>query len=229
MPESPGSRLNARLLGALVVLAIAAAVVVLLARGGNEPAVAGTTVAGRETPPPWSADDANLAQRARTRGIPEPGEETFHQHALVRIYQDGLLVPMAEFLGLDRKRKVYAGLHTHDASGVIHLEADRPFTATLGDLFAMWNVAFGPDRMGALRSGDGRELRVHVNGQRVEDPAAHVIRKDDVIVIAFDDGEQELDLTPDTTALEKANKGGPMACSLGEKGEKKTSCIIEEQ
>jgi hypothetical protein len=228
VPESSGSRLNVRLIGALAVLVIAAVALVVLARGGEEPAVAGTTVAGRETPPPWTADYTNLAQRARTRGIPEPRKETFHQHALVRIYQDGLLVPLAGFMGLDRKRKVYAGLHTHDSSGVLHLEADKPFPATLGDMFAMWNVAFGPDRMGSLTNGDGRTLRVYVNGKRIEDPAAYAIQKDDVIVIAFDDGQQDVDLKPDTTALDKANKGGPMACSLGEKGEKKTSCLIEE-
>lgn len=230
MPEPTGSRFNARLIGALAVLAIAAAAVVLLTRGGGSEAVAGTSVAGRETPPPWAKDDTNLAARARRLGIPEPGKERYHRHALVRVYADGLLVPLPQYLGLDLKRDVLTGLHTHDSSGVLHMEADKPFRATIGDMFTLWGVAFGPDHIGALRNGDGRTLRVYVNGTRIEDPAAHVIAKDDVIVIAFDDGRQDVPLRPDTKLLREANRGGPMACSLGEDGKPKaTSCLMKEQ
>lgn len=230
MPESSGSRLNARLIGAIAVVVIAVAAIVLLTRGGGNEAVAGTSVAGRETAPPWAKDDANLAQRARRLGIPEPGKERYHQHALVRVYADGLLVPLPEFLGLDLKKKVLTGLHTHDSSGVLHMEADKPFDATIGDLFAVWGVAFGPDHIGSLKNGDGRTLRVYVNGKRIDDPATYVIKKDDVIVIAFDDGKQNIPLRPDTTLLRQANKGGPMACSLGQDGKPKaTSCLIKKQ
>ncbi len=66
--------------------------------------------------------------------------------------------------------------------------------------------------------------------QRIDDPASHVIRKDDVIVIAFDDGRQGIPLRPDTTLLKQANRGGPMACSLGRDGKPKaTSCLIKKQ
>jgi len=42
-------------------------------------------------------------------------------------------------------------LHTHDGSGVVHVESpvERPFT--LGELFDLWGQPLGPDRVGPAR------------------------------------------------------------------------------
>ena len=161
-------------------------------------------------------------------GLPPTGKEKYHQHALLRIYQDGLLVPVPKDVGIDLKRKVIAAIHTHDATGVLHFESDTPFRHTLGDVFEIWGLTFGPGQVGTLKDGDGRTVRVYVNGKQVADPAAYRVRKNDVIVIRYDDGSQNVPLNPDTTALKDANAGkGLCGASTGKK--KAKSCTLMTQ
>ncbi len=146
----------------------------------------------------------------------------------MRIYQDGLLVPVPANVGIDLKRKVISPIHTHDATGVLHFESNKPFPHTLGDVFEVWGLTLGPDQIGSLKNGDGRTLRVYVNGRRIADPATYAVRKNDVIVVRFDDGSQNVPLNPDTTALKDANAGkGLCGASTGKK--KATSCTLMKQ
>lgn len=189
----------------------------------------GTRVSGpgvRDAPPPFVPEKAKLVQRIRLLGLPPTGKETFHQHAQLRIYVDGILVKPPTNMGLDLKKKVYSSLHTHEPDSVIHQESDKPFKVTLGDVFAIWGMTFGPDQIGSLRNGDGRKLRVYANGKPISDPATYEIQKDDNIVIAFGTGDEKMDLTPDTTNLRKANEGKTSCSTGGKDGKKPKSCLI---
>ncbi len=179
----------------------------------------------RAAAPPFAPEYAKLPQRIRLLGLPPTGKETFHKHALLRIYQDGLLVPVPKNVGVDERREVISAIHTHDATGVLHFESDKAFRAHLGDVFQIWGVTLGPGQLGTLKDGDGRTLRVYANGKRIADPAAYVVRKDDVIVIRFDDGSQNVPLNPDTTALKDANAGKGL-CGSAQKGKKAKSCAL---
>lgn len=220
----------------LLASALALAPIVVPLSGCSDDAdpagLKGAVVSGpgvREVPPPFLAEKQKLAQRIRLLGLPPVGKETFHQHAQLRIYVDGLLVKSPQNMGLDYKNKVFSSLHTHEPSGVIHQESDKPFVAALGDVFAIWGVTFGPGQLGTLKNGDGRELRVYVNGTKIADPATYRIRKNDNIVIAFGTGEERIDVRPDTTNLRKANSGAA-SCSIGGKdGKKPKGCLIGEQ
>ena len=161
----------------------------------------------RAEAPPFTPEYTKLPQRIRLLGLPPTGKEKYHMHALMRIYQDGLLVPVPANVGIDLKRKVISPIHTHDATGVLHFESDKPFPHTLGDVFEVWGLTLGPGQIGSLKNGDGRTLRVYVNGKRVADPATYEVKKNDVIVIRYDDGSQNVPLNPDTTALKDANAG----------------------
>jgi hypothetical protein len=55
------------------------------------------------------------------------GGEKFHIHALLHIYINGLLVPLAANIGLDPAKHLESSLDTHDHTGVIHMEAAHPF------------------------------------------------------------------------------------------------------
>ena len=216
----------------LVLAAILAAVIAVSGCGSDsEPKAAGLIVAGQATPPPWKPDYTQLARRARLLGIPDPGKETFHIHEMLHIYNDGILVPVGELIGLDVPHKVLIGLHTHVAAGsfgspgVIHMEADKPFKATLGAFFSIWGVKFGGGWLGGLHAGGKNTLRTFVNGKAISDPAAYVLRKNDNIVIAFG-STNDFPRLPDTTPLKNANsgKGG---CALGTTKHPATSCVKE--
>jgi hypothetical protein len=213
-------------------VAACAAALVLAACGGGDGSGSsgeGTIVEGpgvQATKPPWALEKEHLAQRVRILGLPEPGKETFHIHAQLRVYVDGLLQPVPARVAFDPARHILSGLHTHDRSGVIHLEADKPFKATLGDVFYLWGLRLAANEIGALRNDGDRRVQAFVNGKPIKDPAAYVLRKDDNIVVAY--GEPGTFPTkPDTKLLQEANRGGSMACSNAKKGETKTSCVVE--
>lgn len=219
----------------LAPAALLAATLVLAAcgSGGDSDAASGEKVVTgpqiSDAKPPWPANYTDLARRARLLGIPEPGSEKFHIHEQLRIYDNGLLIPVTSLIGLDLKKKVASGLHTHeDTPGVIHMEADKPFSATLGDLFAIWGVKFGSGWLGGLHASGDDKLRTFVNGREISDPAAYVLKKDDSIVIAFG-STNDFPRRPDTTELQKANgqKGGSSCTSTGKDGKRSKSCVME--
>jgi hypothetical protein len=218
-----------------VILPVIAALAVVLtvgacgsASGSGDAAAQGTVVKGpgvQATKPPWPLEKEHMAQRARIVGLPAPGKEKFHIHAQLRVYAGGLLVPVPDHIGLDQARGIAVGLHTHDRSGVIHLEADKPFRATLGDVFYLWGLRLSANELGALRNDGDQQVRAFVNGRRIADPAAHVLRKNDNIVVAY--GKPGTFPTrPDTKLLQEANKGGSLACSNAKDGKKQRSCIV---
>lgn len=59
----------------------------------------------------------------------------YHVHALVSIYKDGVRQGLPDNVG--RSGCTYE-LHTHDATGVVHIEANAPKRFTLGQFFAVW-------------------------------------------------------------------------------------------
>jgi hypothetical protein len=80
----------------------------------------------------------------------------------------------------------YAPLHTHDPSGVIHVESPTVRTYTLGQFFAVWGVRFTPSCLGGYCAAGGRQLRVYVNGRAYRgDPATLALTAHQELVVAF--------------------------------------------
>jgi len=61
--------------------------------------------------------------------------EDYHIHALVTIYRDGVRMGLPDNIG--RSGCAYE-LHTHDVTGVVHIETDVPKKFTLGQFFTLW-------------------------------------------------------------------------------------------
>lgn len=77
-------------------------------------------------------------------------------------------------------------LHTHTASGILHVESDREAAFTLGQVFDEWGVRFDRTCLGAACSGAGKTLAVVVNGARQHgDPRTLVLRNHQEIAIVF--------------------------------------------
>jgi hypothetical protein len=129
-------------------------------------------------PAPWPAEHAHLARRLGALRLPGESDAAFHIHARLDIYVDGRRVPVPALIGIDPAGAFLAPLHTHDASGIVHVEASRRFPFTLGEFFTVWGVRFTDRRLGAYASP-----RVYVNGRRVADPVRHVLRAHDRIVV----------------------------------------------
>ena len=157
-----------------------------------------------------------MAARLTALGLPASGSDRFHIHALLNISVDGRPVPVSADIGIDTAHRLESTLHTHDQTGVIHMEAPRPFAYTLGDLFAVWGVRFAQGQLGALRAHGDQQLHVYVNGRSVSDPANYVMRNRDNIAIGFGT-DASFSHTPGTAMLGLVESGG-LTCSASAKG-----------
>jgi hypothetical protein len=187
----------------------------------SAPVTAGPGVVA--TAPPWKPAYAHLRERMQRFSVPPPGTEKFHHHAQLHVYEDGLLVPVPAHIGLTPTGA--AGLHTHQAGGVIHIEASKPFSPTLGAFFAIWGVPLGREQVGNLKNSGARRVYVFVNGKPVSDPINYKIREGDNLVVGYGTAGS-FPKQPNVTLLraEQSGKGG--SCGATRKGEKKKkSCV----
>ena len=137
---------------------------------------------------------------ARTAAAGLPGFKAeqlfFHVHAHLDVYVDGkaVLVPAGIGFGDDPKLRyfLYKGqpvvgaplkpcskpcvspLHTHDESGVLHVENDKERQITLGQFFTEWGVRFSPDCVGGYCAPD-KPYKVYVGGQPFTGDAATIV------------------------------------------------------
>ena len=93
-------------------------------------------------------------------------------------------MPVPAGIGID-SAVGFAPLHTHDASGVIHVESPTARTYTLGDLFAVWGVRLTPGCLGGYCAGGGRQLRVYVDGHAYPGDTTLVLAAHQELVVAF--------------------------------------------
>ena len=160
--------------GALTVALVLA--VVLAGRGGSTTAVPSTLPGELTGPAPWPRNVAQLRPRLAALDLPALAFEgtRLHIHQHLDLYVLGRRVVVPAGVGIDGAGAFISPLHTHDTSGVIHVESPtiRPFT--LGEFFGVWGVP--------LR----RASQVYVDGRRVSgDPAGVRLTPHEEIVVLF--------------------------------------------
>jgi hypothetical protein len=137
-----------------------ATVLILVSQGSGGPAVA--SAAG-----PFGPHYAGLDARREAAHVPtmmQTMNSRVHFHPRLAVYVDRKRITMPADIGIDPKRDSMqmAGLHTHDASGTIHVEGVEH--ATLGQFFSIWGVALSSTRLGPYRAG-GNAVRMWVDGK----------------------------------------------------------------
>ena len=188
------ARVRRRRLGIAAVLAAVlvagiGGLAVSAANRDRQPATSPGPLAGLQTgPAPWGANTSDLAERLRAIGIPalSPMEGTaVHIHQHLDLYVDGRKVLVPAGIGID-PAVGYAPLHTHDPSGVIHVESPTVRTYTLGEFFAVWGVRITPSCLGGYCAGGGRQLRLFVDGRADRgDPTTLALAPHQELVVAF--------------------------------------------
>jgi hypothetical protein len=144
---------------------------------------------------------------------------------MLHVYVNGLLVPVPAEIGLDPANHIESSLHTHDHTGIIHMEAAHPYNFTLGDFFSVWGVKLGPARLGGLTGYGGDKLQFYLNGQPLTNPAAHVLHNGDSIVIGYGT-PSSFPHAPSTFLLEEIEHGkGGLGCSAAPHGKHERSCL----
>jgi hypothetical protein len=214
---------------ALAALLVAAA---LLAGCGEKKETIGDTTAVygpgvTDSAPPWKPEYDHLKERIQRLGLPPVGNEKYHHHAVIHVYNDGILIPVPANVGWLPQAKVYSAIHTHTPDGIIHMESIKPHQFKLGDFFFIWGVTFGKETLGSFHNEGDKQLNVYVNGKRVPDPVNYVIHEGDNIAVGYGkDGSFPHE--PDKSALKTVNGSGArqaMCSAGGDNGEGGTSCV----
>jgi len=134
----------------------------------------------------------------------EPEKIVMHKHATLSIKIDGKSVTVPANIGIDPKfykdhsldtygmkmpnmpsMPVMAPTHTHDTSGLIHMESTVVRDYTLGDLFNVWGATF-TDTCIMDKCNDGNKtVKMFVNGQLISEFRDYVMKDGDDIVIEY--------------------------------------------
>jgi hypothetical protein len=137
---------------------------------------------------PWPAERRQLGARLAAIGLPALPEEgsALHTHQHLDIFINGASVPIPSEIGIDPEERFIAPLHTHDATGIIHVESPTIQTYTLGQFFDVWGVRFTATCIGGYCAHDAVALRVFVNGQLVtHDPRQVALSPRQEIVVTY--------------------------------------------
>jgi hypothetical protein len=146
----------------------------------------------------WPANYTNLSGAISALHLPGLSETTEHYHVHLRLLvNDGQTshnVPVPEGMGLDGSAQVYSPIHTHDATNVIHIEADQKgYRSDLQNVFDIWGVRFNAQCIGGYCGG----VKMWVNGVESTKLGAYVLQPHDAITIV--EGAPPAGIKPDTS------------------------------
>ncbi len=186
---------------AIVVAVVAAGIAVLLLTRPKSPKSGPTLASGSPTvdpgslpgmlagPAPWPNNTADLKARLSAMGLPALSSEgtVLHIHQHLDIFIDGTREAVPSDIGiLTSPQLVFSPLHTHDTSGIIHVESPTQETFTLGQFLDVWGVRFTQTCIGGYCNGGGKTLQVFVDGHEVTgDPTQVELQPQQEIVVAY--------------------------------------------
>lgn len=184
------------------VVAIIATAVVAIVVVGRTPTSTDASAPQIDTNPALLASTAGQARGEPVDGIEAGSMEQllFHIHAHLAIYVHGQqkfvpygigIVPPYQLQNTTSGPFVAGGskfywLHTHDETGIIHIESPQHRTFTLGNLFDVWHQPLSPTQAGPATG----QVAVLVNNHPVGgDPRAIPLAAHDVIQLNVDTAE----------------------------------------
>lgn len=188
------------LIGIVAVVAFAVAVGVGVTLAGRHPASPSAAQAGgpgpvidlaqlpglQTSPAPWQPEYSALPARLAAVHLPDNGDESYHIHAHLAIYVNGQPVPVPANVGISQAARLESPMHTHDTTGVIHIEASQPSTAfTLGAFLDLWGVPLTDTQLGGYHTTGDQAVHAYVNGNPVTDPARYPLQPHDDIVLGY--------------------------------------------
>lgn len=124
-------------------------------------------------------DESNLTFNVPTRAI--------HWHPRLTINIDGKNENIQANIGITSS--AHFPMHTHDTSGTIHMENNRPTkkTVTLGYFFQVWGKKFSRDCIFEYCTDKGT-LKMSVNGKENSEFENYFMQDGDDIVIKYTSG-----------------------------------------
>jgi hypothetical protein len=198
----------------LTALVLAVALLASAAVASARPLVASPPVGidyaklpGLQTgPAPWTAgSNSFLRSRLDRLDLPVLTSEQldYHIHVHLDVYVRGVHVPVPALVGIDIVDQFLTVLHTHDPSGVVHIESASSKPYSLGKFFGVWGVRLDTSCIGRYCTGPKARLRAYLGGRPFRgNPASIVLRAHEEIVLAYGTKAQLPKPVPATFAFE---------------------------
>lgn len=109
---------------------------------------------------------------------------TFHIHPTLTIMIDGVKQSIPANVGITNG--CLHPVHTHDASGKIHVESPEAKDFTIGDFFLVWGKTFTANQILDSVVDDTHTIKMTVNGENNTDYENYVVHDLDDIVISYE-------------------------------------------
>lgn len=135
-------------------------------------------------PAPWNAGVDHLPDRLGPLGLPQLGAEgtVIHLHAHLDIYVNGKHETVPGQIGI-YDGQFLTDLHTHDATGIMHVESSTNRKFSLGEFFGVWGVRLTSTCVGGYCKPQ-TPWRTYVNGAPYAgDPSKLVLIKHQEVAI----------------------------------------------
>jgi hypothetical protein len=191
---APGGRAQSRppwlpiAVGAAVLALVGIGLAIALTRGGSGTSslapIPWAQIPGLQSgAPPWDNSSAVLRDRLPLLHLDALGAEgeVLHIHEHLDVYVNGKKVSVPALIGIDTANQFLTQLHTHDASGIVHVESPTKRNFDLGEFFGEWGVKLTGRCLGSYCG----HLHWWVSGQKMTgNPAQLVLKAHQEIVIA---------------------------------------------
>jgi len=129
----------------------------------------------RKTKAPWPPEYRYLADRLAPLDLTTLGGHNglvLHFHTHIDIFVNGKKVEIPAYVGINLGAGWLTELHTHNARGVIHIEAQKSRDFTVGQFFAEWAVYLDSHSIGGY-SG----MTWYLNGKQQTGNPANLVFK----------------------------------------------------
>ena len=107
-------------------------------------------------------------------------QTTVHYHAHVTIYINGQQTKIPQGVGIASDSSCFYWLHTHDTTGVVHIEAPQIATLNLGNFLDIWGKEFPQSYHDELASSTG--WKIYVDGKPVTGDFNKVIFRSHMLI-----------------------------------------------
>ncbi len=137
---------------------------------------------------PWIPEMQNLRVRLTDIGLPALSSEgsVLHIHQHLDLSINGVPVTVPADIGDAQAYGFIAPVHTHDTSGIIHVESNTVRDFTLGQFFEIWGVRFTASCIGGYCADAGHTLTVYADGAPVPgDPRDLVLKAHEEIAVVY--------------------------------------------
>ncbi|SEM12883.1 hypothetical protein [Streptacidiphilus jiangxiensis] len=182
--ERARDRRNKILLGAGAVVIAAGAIIGIAAAVDNNGSKASTASASSVS---WAAPtDTDAAVKAAGLTMLNAEGTAEHIHIHLDVWANGQKVTVPQLVGINEGAGTISPLHTHDTTGVVHIESPVVKDYHLGQFMTEWGVPISSTQLGPDKTDATHTLKVYVNGKETTgDPSQLVFHAHDEIAIVY--------------------------------------------